>query len=258
MQHILNFYFSGHEPLLTTRTEGEISEEKLAGAHRFHFSDMRACTGYRTDETYVPCPNGCINCRQCPSCSYRDIARVYTVGDFSQHPQMYEKLKEQTYCIYLAAFGSDIVKAGLTRKERLPDRWLEQGADMAVSLLEFDGPDDAYPAEELLHSRFDFRNAVQVRSKIRRLDGNAPKLAKNNLENAISEIEKSRLFSHATLGKRIIDLSPDYPNYDSPVEEFELLEGKIEGCKGQLLFFRDKEGRQKFVNMRAKISNFII
>jgi hypothetical protein len=257
MKHILNFYFSGG-PLLTFREQEEVTEEHIKGNIHFRFSDMRACTGYRTEETYLPCPNNCINCRQCPSCSYRDVSRVYTVGDFSQHPKMYEKLKQETYCIYLAAFGADIIKAGLTRKERLPDRWLEQGADMAVSILEFDGPDKAYPAERLLHDHFDFRNAVQTRTKIKKLAEDAPKDAKNNLEEAISQIKSSGFFSNASLGAHIADLSPRYPKWDNPSEEFELAEGEMEGCKGQLLFFRDADGRQKFVNMRSKISSFII
>ncbi len=257
MRHILNFYFS-HGPLLTFREQGEVSEEHIKGNIRFHFSDMRACTGYRTEETYLPCPNGCINCRQCPQCSYRDISRVYTVGDFSKHPQMYEKLKAETYCIYLAAFGSDIIKAGLTRKERLPDRWLEQGADMAATILEFDGPDSAYPAERLLHSRFDFRNAVQTRTKIKKLGEDAPKDAKSNLEEAISQIKSSGFFSNEEIGTHITDLSRHYPKWDSPSEEFELAQGRMEGCKGQLMFYRTSEGEQRFVNMRSKIAGFII
>ncbi|MFH1306060.1 MAG: DUF2797 domain-containing protein [Candidatus Micrarchaeota archaeon] len=170
MKHALQFSSAEEIPALLARSNGEVGQIGLKGEKHFSFSEDKFCIGYKNNnEKFLPCPHGMEYMKQCPSCQKKDIARVYTVGDFSQYPEMHEKLQEEKYIIYLAQFGSDITKIGLTRRPRMEKRWKEQGADFAIALLEFDGPDDAYPAEQLLQNSFDVVGAVRATQKIKRI-----------------------------------------------------------------------------------------
>ena len=68
------------------------------------------------------------------------MAKVYTVGDFTGFPEVYEEAKKEEYCLYLAQFGEDITKCGVTRKERFEERMREQGADFGSIIAAFIGP----------------------------------------------------------------------------------------------------------------------
>lgn len=86
----------------------------------------RACTGVWTGSARRPCPAGTAippdgTDPQCPACARADrgrqIARDAVPGDDGRE-----------YLLYLAWFGPDLVKVGLTAAGRGRDRLLEQGA----------------------------------------------------------------------------------------------------------------------------------
>ena len=82
--------------------------------------------------------------RFCQSCFYETPA----AGDWIMRPELskahlgeadrdldYEKeMQLQPHIVYLAL--SSHLKVGVTRKKQLPTRWIDQGADQAMSLLE--------------------------------------------------------------------------------------------------------------------------
>lgn len=91
----------------------------------------RRCTGY------APSPGERAKCpefrkidsgSQCPECRGKDIYSDYVRGDTQNN-------LEGDFSVYLAQI-SDEVKVGVTRSENIPKRWIEQGADYGVEILE--------------------------------------------------------------------------------------------------------------------------
>jgi hypothetical protein len=138
--------------------------------------------------------------------------------------------------LYLASFGEDLVKCGVTKSERVEKRLKEQGADYWCELMRFDNGENAYNTETELQNRFALKNFVRNDVKLRLL-GKAK--SKDLLGRKLEEIKASGEFSD-----RIIDCSIRKNNFNEP-EKFEVtysVDGKISGCKGNLLFFeRDSD-----------------
>ena len=256
MKHVLQFSSAEDIAELYVRERGEVQILKLEGEHNFAFSDQKYCIGFRTDEKRCSCKRGAVNVRQCPTCSYRDVARCYTVGDFTLYPHLYDQLSDEKYVIYLAQFGSDITKVGLTRRSRFMQRWKEQGADLAIALLEFDGPDDAYKAEQLLHSLFDFTGAVRATQKIKRLNFDKEK-ALERIESAVNIAKTKDSFSDYLTDDKIVDMSKFYPKVANP-EIVEYVDGKVLGAKGWWLFFEGASGTHFATNLNSQVGRFIV
>ncbi len=258
MKHVLSFSSAGANPLLYLRENGQAQTLELTRGReqRFSFSPQRVCTGYKTDEGSHPCANHAANVRQCPTCQYKDVARVYTVGDFSLYPQLHEQLQEEKYVLYLAQFGADITKLGLTRRSRLNDRWKEQGADLAVAVMEFDGPDEAYPAENYIHYAHDVAGAVRATQKFKRLQFDQQK-ARSKLEIALAALRADPKLSSAWCEGEIIDLSSHYPSVSNP-ELVDFVGGDILGAKSGWLFYAGPSGQHYGVDMHAQSGKFLL
>ena len=112
MSHFIRFYSGEGAPrlLFWEGEQAKVSSLELSGRQDMVFSDRRACIGFRSPEGYCACRNRAINVRQCPACAFQDMAKAYTVGDFSGYPQLYEQAKQEEYVLYLAGFGEDIIK----------------------------------------------------------------------------------------------------------------------------------------------------
>lgn len=253
LPHLIRFYSGEGKPTLLSWENGEVSSLHL---EREKSEDInfgrRACIGFRTPEGYSPCVNGAIHIRQCPTCQARDMAKAYTVGDFSGYPSLYEAAKKEEYCLYLAGFGEEIVKCGVTRKERFEERMREQGADFGCIIATYAGPDEIYGAEHAVQSRFSFNNSVRLAQKLRLLSFDKQPA----LENFKSTVEMVRAAGVlADFSPNILDLSSHYPRVHSPQVADSIL-GEILGAKGEILIFKSQGGRQFVVNMREKVGSF--
>lgn len=256
MKHALSFSSSEDVPVLYSRENSLLQSHKLFGEQNLSFSDEKYCIGYKTDtDEYKPCRHGASHVRQCTNCAYKDVARVYTVGDFSLYPHLKEHLDCEKYIIYLAQFGSDITKVGLTRRSRYEKRWKEQGADFAIALLEFDGPNDAYPAEQYLQNLFGFRNSVQARQKISRLNFDRQK-AQDAITSAAEKVRLNEHISQFLTGEKLTDLSNHYPKVSNP-DVVDYVQGKVLGAKGHWLFFEGESGLHYACNMNQQIGKFV-
>jgi len=256
MQHILQFSSSEDTPIMLLREKGEITSRPLKGEQNFSFSPIKACVGYKKmGEKWEKCTHGSLNVRQCPQCQFKDIARCYTVGDFSLYPELKEELDSHKYIIYLAQFGEDITKVGLTRRSRYMQRWREQGADFAIALLEFDGPDQAYPAEQFISYKFHFTSAVRASQKIKRINFDSKK-AKEKLQQAADEVLCAPQTEQFRTDEKIVDLSEFYPKIKS-LEKSDFVGGKILGAKGQWLFYENPSGQHYASNINSQISRFL-
>ncbi|MFA5108342.1 MAG: DUF2797 domain-containing protein [Candidatus Micrarchaeia archaeon] len=257
MKHTLQFSSSEDVPILLYRENSQIGKIDLKGELGLSFSEDLFCIGYKKDgEEWRKCTHGATHTKQCAACQFRDIARIYTVGDFTLYPHMKEQLDSEKYVIYLAQFGADITKIGLTRRSRFEKRWREQGADFASAILEFDGPDEAYPAEQFLQSTFDFANSVRATQKLRRLSFDKS-AAKAKIESAVAKIAEHPSIQPYWIGGEITDMSKYYPQIKNP-EIVDFVGGEILGAKGSLLFFKGASGLDYATNMGAHIGRFAI
>jgi hypothetical protein len=276
MRHLLRFYSGEGKPTLIHRISGgeskgggggegeegaayakaqaasEVSGLELEGRQDIVFSDRLSCIGFRTPDGYCRCPNRAIHTRQCPTCSALDISRAYTKGDFSGYPSLYEEAKKQEYVLYLAGFGEDIVKCGVTRAERFEHRMREQGADFGAIVAKYIGPDEIYKAETALQSRFNFSNAVRLAQKMRRLEFDSG-FARDNFSAHVELVRSSGVLPDFKMAVR--DFSEFYPRVKGAKETQSIL-GDILGAKGEILLFKSEHGRHFAVNMRHKVGTF--
>lgn len=252
LPHLLRFYSGEGKPVFLSRMEGAVIPAGLGKSEDIVFSERPSCIGYRTPEQYLPCPNSAVHVKQCTTCAARDVAKVYTVGDFSGFPEVYEEAKKEEYCLYLAQFGEDITKCGVTRLERFEERMREQGADFGCAVASFTGPDEVYGAEEAIQSRFSFANAVRLEQKIRRLVFDKG-TARESFSSAVDMVRASGVLPD--FAPHILDFSSHYPRVHSPQRTYSIL-GSILGAKGEILLFKSEAGREFAVNMRAQVGSF--
>ncbi len=252
MSHLIRFYSGEGKPTLLSREPEGVAAVELGEREDISFSGKRACIGYRSPDGYRECKNSAINIRQCPCCAALDMAKAYTVGDFSGYPELYEEAKQEEYALYLAGFGEDIIKCGVTRKERFEERMREQGADFGCVVATYLGPDQIYDAEAALQSRFSFANSVRLEQKMRRLvfDRGA---ARENFSSAVEMVASSGVLQG--FSPSITDFSPHYPLLHSPQRSASVL-GEILGAKGEILLFRSEGSREFAVNMRSQVGSF--
>jgi len=96
----------------------------------FELVDERRCTGYApAPGERAPCPEfrEISSGSQCPECRGKDIYSGYVRGD--QQTDL-----DGDFSVYMAQISEEL-KVGVTRSEKIPKRWIEQGADFGVEIL---------------------------------------------------------------------------------------------------------------------------
>lgn len=112
---------------------GGFERMKLSPKRSFSFELMneRRCTGYSPEPgERAPCPEfrEISSGSKCPECRGKDIYSGYVRGD--QQTDL-----DGEFSVYLAQI-SDNVKVGVTRSGKITERWIEQGADFGVEILQ--------------------------------------------------------------------------------------------------------------------------
>ena len=198
----------------------------------------------------------CLNChlekkiyRQgfCQSCFF-DIPQA---ADWIMRPELskahldeedrdlaYEKkVQLQPHIVYLA--NSSNVKVGVTRKQQVPTRWIDQGAHEAIEILEVPNRYLAGIAEVKLKNKFSDKTnwRKMLTSKIDEADiKNEKKIALDSLG---FEFEKYfKLDSEVMKFNYQIDKLIDTVKSNS-LKKSDNIEGKLIGIKGQYLIFDD-------------------
>ncbi|MCX8196710.1 MAG: DUF2797 domain-containing protein [Candidatus Micrarchaeota archaeon] len=254
MRHLLRFYFGEGKPQLIFRDFDQLGmlELEVGKYADIDFSSRLSCIGYKSPGGYFACPNHALNVRQCSTCSYLDVSRAYTVGDFSAYPELYKEAQQEEYCVYLAQFGSQITKCGVTRVQRFLSRMLEQGADFGCIIAKFCGPDLVYAIEEELQARFLFANSVRMSQKLRLFSFDRQE-AKEKLACAIELVRSSGIVPD--FDPQIHDFSSYYPKVDF-VQQASSVLGEVLGAKGEFLVFRSELGKAFAVNMKTQVGHF--
>jgi len=255
MKHIID-YSSGQKPFLRYRQNNDVFSLDLKGKLALIFSDQQICIGYKDEkEQYHRCPYGQVGINQCSFCKKRDVLNVYTDGDFTFYPELKEILSKETYVLYLAQFGESITKVGISRKSRYTERWIEQGADFATIVAEFQGPDEIYKAEKYISNNYNIKDRVRADQKLKVLEYD-PKKAIENLNSKLQIILEDKLLKDFIVNPNIHDLRTYYPK----IEKYKLaqsIEGEVLGLKGQWLFFKNFEQEIFALNLSKKIGTVI-
>ena len=151
----------------------------------------------------------------------------------------YEKeMQLQPHIVYLA--NSSNIKVGVTRKQQIPTRWIDQGAHEAIEILEVPNRYLAGIAEVAL------KDHVSDKTNWR-------KMLTNDIEdiNLLSEKEKLSAYipdeaKSYYLDKNSKETQLDFPvlQYPDKVKSLNLVKsssysGKLKGIKGQYLLFED-------------------
>jgi len=246
LAHLLSFY-SSPEPRIVFRKDDETLDLVLQGCLSIRFSVSRHCIGYSDDEGWKSCPERNRGYQQCYACRKRDISHVYTCLDFTGYEDIEQEYVRQDFSIYLAQFGNEIIKCGVTRSERVAQRTMEQGADHWIELMRFDDARQAYAAEMRLQRDFNLCNAVRNSTKLALLGQSAdPTSLESIAKEIIQKAEKDPLVSKLLVrDARIVSHSFHVPR--SPKIAYRI-DGKIMGSKSKLLFFGSK-GQDFVVDM---------
>lgn len=199
----------------------------------------------------------CLNCKKtevtfrqgfCKKCFFESPQ----AGDWIMRPELskahldiedrdlaYEKkVQLQPHIVYLAL--SSHIKVGITRKTQLPTRWIDQGANQAMALLEVPNRYLSGVGEVALKEHFsdktNWRKMLQLQT--------APAIDwKENRNKAIDALPKD-LKPYILQDDRVLTLPFPVERYPEKVKSLNLVKtenytGVLKGIKGQYLIFED-------------------
>ena len=135
MYHVLSFYWEDFTPVLGLYDLQRVDVEnvELGPGVEFSFTagSQKFCTGRFQEGEYRPCPgkNEVTRFSQCQNCASVFIPKLDCIFE----PKCDGSLCDAEFCkkehvVYLALFKDD-VKVGMTGRERVMKRTIEQGAD---------------------------------------------------------------------------------------------------------------------------------
>ena len=226
----------------------------LAGNLGMGFSKTASCVGHYDGSMRHPCPSGALGKSQCNDCRQKDIRNIYTFGNFSKFPEKYASAQKEEYSIYLAQFGEDLLKCGLTKRERLTDRLVEQGADFGAEIARFLGPDEAYEAESAIATHFGIQKTITQKAKALRLTFDHSQ-AQKHFDAALFKIRNSKMPLSASFEP--LSLGGYYPKISALPIDADFISGSIAGSKGALVFFLQKNALYS-IDMKQQVGRTIV
>lgn len=175
----------------------------------------RRCTGYAPEpDERAPCPEfrRIEKGSQCPECRGKDIYSGYVRGE--------QNNLDGEFSVYMAQIGQE-VKVGVTRREKIPKRWIEQGADFGVEI--FSGLD----SNEALEREDELTNG-EVTQRIRK---------ENKTEPPENPGELRKVLEEHGYDAEITDVQSltVYPDIRGRFARKGLLEGEVQSVKGQIV-----------------------
>ncbi|MFB6100399.1 MAG: DUF2797 domain-containing protein [Candidatus Nanohalobium sp.] len=178
-------------------------------------TDERRCTGYAPGKgERAPCPGfrKISSGSQCPECRGKDIYSGYVRGE--------ENDLDGEFSVYLAQIGEE-VKVGVTRKEKIPRRWIEQGADYGAEILSGVTSNEALEKEDELTDG-------EITQRIRKEYKTSPPQNPSKLRDILEEKD---------FDSEIVDVQSltVYPGIEGDFRRKGLLEGEIKSVKGQIV-----------------------
>ncbi|WP_347720305.1 DUF2797 domain-containing protein [Candidatus Nanohalovita haloferacivicina] len=182
----------------------------------FEVTNERRCTGFAPSPgERAPCPEfrEIDSGSQCSECRGKDIYSDYVRGDTQTD-------LDGEFSVYLAQIGQE-VKVGVTRSEKIPKRWVEQGADYGAEILSG------------LSSKVALENEQDISSR-----GITERIRKEQKTNNPSDPRKlQKIMEEHDYDAEIVDVN-SLTLYDRLQGEFSrkgLFQGEIHSVKGQII-----------------------
>jgi hypothetical protein len=156
--------------------------------------------------------------------------------------------------VYLASFGKERVKVGVAHGSRLPQRWVEQGANLAKRIIIGNGM-EVRKYEDVIHKSLRLLIGLRTSMKIDTLwknDINSEILALQEVEKEIKDRFPDLPFHQDQLYN--LDEIYKLPNIENRPIKLNIkkdvqISGKILGVKGSLLLL-DVKDIPHFINLR--------
>lgn len=202
--------------LLATREGFEHLQLSPGRKFSFEIPGERRCTGY------APAPGERTKCpefrklesgSQCGECRGKDIYSGYVRGDKQND-------LDGDFSVYLAQISGEI-KVGVTRSENVPKRWIEQGADYAVEILEG------------LSSKVALENEQQISE-----NGLTERVRKEEKVSQARSPEKlQEIMDEKDFEGEIVDVNAQtvYGDLKGDFRRGGLFEGELQAVKGQII-----------------------
>lgn len=182
----------------------------------FEVANERRCTGYApSPEERAPCPEfrKLKSGSQCSECRGKDIYSDYVRGNTQTD-------LDGEFSVYLAQIGEE-VKVGVTRSEKMPKRWIGQGADYGAEILSGLSSKVALENEQDISSR---GITERIRKEQKVVDPKNPEalqkvMDEHDYEAEVVDVNSLTVYDH---------LSGDFRRKG-------LFQGEIRSVKGQIL-----------------------
>lgn len=226
----------------------------------FELQTGRYCVGYttlssRTSKTQAalepwkaiePCPSKAELKRgyNCSSCYQADLVQPCLICDGTKclaEPSLQRSCQKATAYVYVASFGLNRVKVGVAHKTRIPQRWIEQGANLAKRIMVGNGM-EVRRLEKAVHNALKVLSGLKTIEKVdtlwKKRNVKAEALALAKIEEKIQRRFSSFPFYHEPLHNlsSIYNLPMlDRKPLELKVKENLKISGKILGAKGSLL-----------------------
>jgi hypothetical protein len=231
MDHVIYLDWSKYTPKLFCRDDNNNeSVIKISKGEKLNYKLVDCvCIGPSFDE---PCPNCSEDGPQCKDCAPLGVYPcVMCKGTECMLPKRRLECSKTPYTIYLASFG-EIVKVGVSIRERLMQRWLEQGAEFACELKIVKDGLIARKLENLVGKTDGVQMAVRHSKKI------STEPRRDVFESKIEDLLKK--FQWLTKKPQIYDLTGFYPELPEKEPVLKDLKGVSGGVRGHLLLLDDE------------------
>ncbi|MEF8835056.1 MAG: DUF2797 domain-containing protein [Candidatus Thermoplasmatota archaeon] len=213
----------------------------------FNVSDEKICVG-GFEDGYTPCPDERVvdKFRQCGECAPEEIPKLECIFEPQDCEGCSGGFCEETHAVYLAFHGI-VPKIGMTSKDRLRERLIEQGADAYALLSTVEDRKTAREEEMKLSGKLGISQRVSSKKKLKRM---ARKLDKKIVERKYRGVK-----NRVPVGELVF--LEDYP-IELPLRAKPRVRsvpgphsGKTVGIKGEFLIY-ENSGLQAL-----KISNLV-
>lgn len=227
---------------------------KLGTQIDFSFTERKYCVGYHIRDEYhefAPCPdrNTVTKGFQCGPCIGRDVL-IPCLGCTGAHCSIVRNPAAQCNItptsVYLVSFGSE-VKVGVSIKERLIKRWLEQGADWGVVVGHGPNGSVARLVEDQISRSVGITKSVRLTKKLESLGRFEPEPPEfRRLSSRCFNLAKAEYPDFQQGGSSPENLQPRYnlrisrPPFKYDISGSGRIKGEFLGMKGSLLLFQSE------------------
>jgi len=201
----------------------------------FDVSQQKICIG-SFEDGYIPCPGerSIERFRQCSECAPEEIPKLECIFEPQDCKECEGGFCDDTHAVYLA-FQGTLPKIGMTSKDRLRERLIEQGADAYALLLTVEDRRKAREEEKRLSEKLDISQRISSKKKLKRM---ARKLDRKIIERKYRGVK-----NRVAVGE--LSFLDDYP-ISLPVRAKPRLrpvpgrhEGETVGLKGEFLIYEN-------------------